>query len=183
MTAITVIEALLDGKLGIQTRMSEASVHLPPRGTVWIASFTGPTPGERVWRSTGLRNRTQALALARKFEFEARQQRMAFGHRLKKPSVRVRPGRDLGAAGPFTQKEVAQILNMSERGVREIERRAFAKLRRDPLLRRIWQQHLAGELDENTRRLTAAEIAALFALTQSPSEVRVIQKVLRTIRS
>ncbi len=40
------------------------------------------------------------------------------------------------------------VLKMSERGVREVERRAFKKLRDHPLLKQIWRQYLAGGLDE-----------------------------------
>jgi hypothetical protein len=72
---------------------------------------------------------------------------------------------------------------MSERGVREVERRAFEKLRNHPLLKEIWRQHLAGDLDEQApQRLTRAEIQALFALVRTPDEQAVIRKVLRLIR-
>jgi len=181
MTASRIVKVLLDQQPGIQIPVNEATVHL--RGTVWVASFTGPTPGERVWKSTKLKDRQQALGLAKQWEAQARQERRASGHLFRKPIVRVRHPKSGRVAGQFTQREVAQILGMSERGVREVERRAFSKLRRHPLLKKIWQQHLTGELDENTRRLTPAEITALFALTKSRSEVRLIQKLLFTMRS
>jgi hypothetical protein len=45
----------------------------------------------------------------------------------------------------FTQKQVALALGMSERGVREAERRALEKLRHHPLLQHIWQQYQRGQ--------------------------------------
>jgi 5'-deoxynucleotidase YfbR-like HD superfamily hydrolase len=70
---------------------------------------------------------------------------------------------------------------MTERGVREVERRAIQKLRSDPLLRHIWREYLAGQLDEQQLTLTSDEIGALFNLARTPAERHVIQKVLRLI--
>jgi len=72
---------------------------------------------------------------------------------------------------------------MSERGVREVERRAFEKLRNHPLLRQFWQQHPTGEVDEDDVRLTPVEIAALVALVQTPTEQHLVQKVLRLVQN
>ena len=66
MTPRRIVDFLLDQPL------HEASVRLPPRGTRWIAVFTGPVPGQQVWRSTGLRDRHAALALAKEWEAAAR---------------------------------------------------------------------------------------------------------------
>ena len=75
------------------------------------------------------------------------------------------------------------VLKMSERGVREVERRAFKKLRNHPLLREIWRQYLAGDLEEQAMEpLTRAEIEALFALARTPAERAAIGKVLRLIQ-
>lgn len=75
------------------------------------------------------------------------------------------------------------LLHMSERGVREVERRAFKKLSQHPLLKEIWRQHLAGDLDEQApQRLTQAEIQSLFALARTPDEQAVVRKVLRLVR-
>jgi hypothetical protein len=157
----------------------EASVHLPPRSRVWVASFTGPEPGKQVWRSTGLTDRSMAQLLANKWESEARQQRTAW-QGFKKPTIRIR---QVSPTGQLTQKEVAMVLKMSERGVREVERRAFKKLRDHPLLKEIWRQYLSGDLDEQaTEPLTPAEIEALFALVRTPAEHAVIRKVLRHIQ-
>ncbi|MHB8519952.1 MAG: DUF5956 family protein [Limisphaerales bacterium] len=59
MTPRRIVDLLLDQCL------CEATVCRPPRGTRWIASFTGAVPGHQVWRSTGLRDRDAALALAK----------------------------------------------------------------------------------------------------------------------
>jgi hypothetical protein len=178
MNALNIVALLLDEQAEVEIPVAEASVHRPTRGKVWIAAFTGATPGQQVWRSTGLTDRVQALALARRWEAEAQQQRTAFGHLFKKPTVRVRQGRQRGPGEQLTQKEVAALLGMSERGVREVERRAFEKLRKHPLLQQLWQQHLTGDLDEDALQLTPAEIAALFALAQTPTEQNLVQKVL-----
>src|SRR5439155_35193 len=112
----------------------------------------------------------------------ARVHRFSLGRSLRKPILRARrqqPGTT--PSGMLTQKQVAQLLNMSERGVREIERRAFQKLRQHPMLRQVWQQYLVGELDEHQPILTAEEIQALFTVARTPEERDLIQKVLRLI--
>jgi len=146
MTASQIVEILLNDTVEAKTSFSEATVHLPARGTVWIATFTGAEPGQQVWRSTGLRDRQKALALARSWESQAREQRRASGYLPRKPTIHVR--RQDRAGEHMTQREVARVLGMSVRGVREVERRAFRKLRNHPLLRQAWQQHLAGDLEE-----------------------------------
>ena len=183
MSAAHIVAILLGENVGVETVVAEASVHRPHRSNIWVATFTGPTPGEQVWRSTGLKDRMQALALARQWEAEARQQRAEFGHRFKKPTVRVRRREHRDPGEPLTQREVASLLGMSVRGVREVERRAFQKLPNHPLLREIWQQHLTGEVDEDALQLTPAEIAALLALAQNPSECQLVRKVLRLVQS
>src|SRR2546426_203837 len=98
----------------------------------------------------------------------------------RKASIHVR--RSLfSEPGELSQKEVAMILNISERAVREIERRAFAKLRSHPLLKKIWQEY-SSEVDENDLRLTPAEIEAIFCLAKSPSEHEALDKLLRLIQ-
>lgn len=52
---------------------------------------------------------------------------------------------------------------MSERAVRETERRAPQKLARNIALRRLRQQHLTGELGD-ALNLTGGDIGALFGL-------------------
>jgi hypothetical protein len=71
------------------------------------------------------------------------------------------------------------LLNLSERGVREIERRAFRKLRAHPALREVWQLFQAGELGEAGAQLSSVEIAALFRLARTSEERQLLRKVLR----
>ena len=75
-----------------------------------------------------------------------------------------------------------QLLGMSERGVREVERRAFQKLRNHPLLRQVWQQYLAGELDEHQPVLSSEEIEALLNVARTSEELALIQKVVRLLQ-
>jgi len=176
--ASTIVNHLLDEEPLADATICEASVHLPRRSSVWVATFTGPSGG-RIWKSTGMTDREQALALAKHWEAEARAQRVSLGRPLRKTILRVsgeKPG-----TGLLTQRQVAQLLNMSERGVREVERRAFQKLRQHPLLREVWQQYLIGELDEHQPILTSEEIQALFAVAHTPEERDLIRKVLRLI--
>jgi len=182
-TGKDIVRFLLADEFLAEASIVEASVHLPRRSRVWVAAFTGPSGGQ-VWRSTGLTDRAQALALAKQWEAEARAQRFSLGRTLRKPILRVRrqaPGTT--PSGPLTQKEVALLLNLSERGVREIERRAFEKLRQHPLLRQVWQQYLDGELDEQQFVLTRQELKALFNVARTPEEWCLLEKVLHLIQS
>lgn len=175
--AATIVNALLaDGQL------AEASVHRPKRGSIWIASFTGPAGGQ-VWKSTGSTDRNQALLVAKRWEAQARAERLRLGRPPRKPILRARrqePGTT--RSGPLTQLEVAALLGMSERAVREIERRALEKIKSHPALRQVWQKYLAGELDEQALVLTAEEVAALFGLAHTPEERHLIRKILRVVQ-
>jgi hypothetical protein len=176
-TAASIVSALLG-----EEPLAEATVHLPRRGRIWVASFTGPSGGQ-IWKSTGITDREQALLVAKRWEAEARAQRLSVGRTRRKPIWRVRRQQPGSApSGLLTQKEVALLLNMSERGVREVERRALQKLRSHPLLRQAWQEYLIGELDEAELVLTRQEIEALFAVAHTPEERGLIQKVLRLIQ-
>ena len=174
----TIVEWLLaKDEIYQNTAILEASVHRPRRGRVLVATFSGPTGGQ-VWRSTGLTNREQAQLVARRWEAEARAQRDQLGGRTAKPTLPARPPEPALRRGLITQREVAVLLNMSERGVREVERRAFCKLRNHPLLRQVWRQFLAGELDERRLGLTREEIVALFAVARTSEERRLIQNLV-----
>lgn len=141
-----IVRILLGEEPVAESRLSEASVHRSKRSRVWQAAFTASTGGQ-TWRSTGLTNRDQALLVAKKWEAEARTERARLGGAVQKPVWRVcRPASDTGLR-PLTQREVAARMGMSERAVREAERRALQKLRQDPLMRQIWNQFLTGELD------------------------------------
>lgn len=146
--------------------MSEASVHLPKRSRVWQAVFTGPEGGQ-VWRSTGLTDREQALLVAKQWEREARAEHAKLGRSPRRPAMCVRRTTPLTGTGPLTQREVAMLLNISERAVKAIERRAIQKLRNHPMLREVWQQFLSGELDEDQLILTSEEVEALFHLART----------------
>src|SRR3954468_16066686 len=116
MHANQIVDHLLElvDELPFGWRLLEASVYLPPRSSKWIAVFTGIESGKQIRRSTGLSDHQAALLLARKWERETREER-ARSKPLKKPIIRA------GSEGPgvLSQKEVAEILGMSERGVRE----------------------------------------------------------------
>jgi hypothetical protein len=158
----------------------EASVHRSRGSQIFAATFTGPEGGQ-VWRTTGLTDHDQALVLARHWEAEARAQRNSLGRTPSKPGTRVRHSQT-GTRIGFSQKEVAQILNLTERGVRAIERRALRKLFNHPRLKEIWNLFLSGELDEDSWALDPAEIAALFDLARTPEELRLIEKVLSIVQ-
>ena len=154
---------------------------MPKRSRVWQAVFTGPEGGQ-VWRSTGLTNREQALLVAKKWEREARAERVKFGQSPRRPAMRVRRTTPFTGTGPLTQREVAVLLNISERAVKAIERRAIQKLSNHPVLRKVWQQFLSGELDEDHPILTSEEFEALFHLARTMEERLTLQKVLHLIR-
>jgi hypothetical protein len=164
-------------------RLVEVSIHLPRRGTRWVAAFRDEN-GRQVWRSTGLREREPALALGRRWEAEAKGKRAGQGTVAPKLSLRVRPGGAEREHGCLSQREVATIMRISERAVREIERRAFDKLRRHPALVSLWREWNTGELDETAsparraQALSREEVAAVFSLARTPAERQVIQKLL-----
>jgi hypothetical protein len=164
-------------------RLVEVSVHLPSRGTRWIAAFRDAT-GRRVWRTTGMRDRKAALALGQQWEQEEKHKRAAQGALPRKPTVRVRRGSAEYEVGLLSQVEVAAFMHISERAVRDIERRAFDKIRRHPGLRAFWSEWLTGEVEEAASQaladwaLTRAEIDAVYALARTPEERQALSKLL-----
>src|SRR5437870_5709247 len=163
--------------------LAEAAVRRPPRSRRWVAVYTGVEPGKQVWRSTGLTGRSAALALARRWEAQARIQRAASGALTRKPTIRVRHGSAEAASGLLNQEEVAALLGISVRAVREIERRAFEKLRRHPALHRFWREYATGNVEESAgcQDLSRFEINALFRLARTALERRALRKVLAVI--
>lgn len=163
-----------NGKLQPSDLLGEASVRLPPRSTRWVAAFTGPVPGKQVQRSTGLTDRNAALALAQKWERQAKAQRLARKKEYPgKPSIRARSGEGL------TQHEVAALLKISVRAVRGIEMRAFEKLKRHPKLQQFWKEY--GGIGESAIVLSAQEISALFFLAETPLELIALRKTFMLI--
>jgi hypothetical protein len=73
---------------------------------------------------------------------------------------------------------------MSERAVRETERRAFDKLRRHPALKIFWREWQTGEIKETTLRmskpwtLSRGEVAAVYALAGTLVERQALRKLL-----
>ncbi len=170
-----------DGPVNIEA-LVEASIHLPRRGSLWVAAFREET-GRQAWRSTGLRDRQSALALAQECEAEAKRKRESQPAEPPKPTIRVGPGSAERELGLLSQKEVAAIMRISERAVREIERQPFNKLRRHPALRDFWREWTAGDIKEADSdgpanwALSRAEIAALYALAWTPAERHVLRKL------
>ena len=184
MNGSDIVEILIQAEEPLCARdLIEASVHLPKRGSRYVAAYRGET-GRRVWRTTGLRNRAAALAQARKWEIEAQRKRASQGPVPRKPTIRVRAGSGERELGLLTQKEVAMILKISERAVRQIELRAFEKLRQHPVLKEFWQEYQTGEIKEadlpqfNRCVLSRAEIAALYSLAYSAAERHALTKLL-----
>jgi hypothetical protein len=105
--------------------------------------------GKQVWKSTGLTNKRQALLVARRWEARAPQERMR--SQTSKPIVPA------GGYG-FSQKEIGLLLKISERVVRQIERQAIEKIKRDPHLYQVWRAYLAGELEEAQTALSPGEV-------------------------
>jgi hypothetical protein len=176
-----------DGPVCVRSLL-DASVHLPRRSSRWVAAFRDET-GRQVWRTTGLREKGAALALAQEWEATAKRKREAHGALPGQPVVRVRPGSAERQLGLLTQREVAMILKISERSVREIERRAFDKLRRHPALRDFWREYQTGEVEESSLPATGPwvlsrdEIAAVNGLARTPEERVALRKVLALTQS
>ncbi len=115
---------ILDFESGIPPDdLLEVVVRKPPRSGFYLAVYTGPNGGQ-VARSTGLRDREAALALALRWERAARVERET--QRAAGGQVRRRTRGD----ALMTQDQVARIMGLSTRGVRSIEARALRKLRR-----------------------------------------------------
>jgi hypothetical protein len=173
-----------DGRVSARS-LVEVSLHLPRRGTRWVASFRDET-GRQVWRSTGLRSRRAALAMAQEWERDTKRKRAAQGAAPRKPIMRVRPGSGERELGLLTQREVGLIMKISTRTVREIERRAFDKIRRHPALRDFWREWTTGDIKETAsvrRALSRAEIDAVYALARTPIERRALRKLFALIQT
>jgi DNA-binding CsgD family transcriptional regulator len=179
-----IVEILIETDGPVDARsLVEVSVHLPARGSRWVAAFRDET-GRQVWRTTGLRDREPALVLAKRWEGEAKRRQAAQPAVPPRLTIRVRPGSAEKEQGCLSQREVAAILRISERAVREIERRAFDKLRRHPALRDSWREWLTGEIEEAASQVLAdwtlsrAEITAVNGLARTSEERQALRKLL-----
>ena len=72
MKASQIVTELLGEDHWVQQILGEATVHLPTRGKIWVASFYGPK-GQQ-WKSTGSTDKTTALRIAQALEAAARAQ-------------------------------------------------------------------------------------------------------------
>ena len=154
--------------------MCEATVRLPPRSHRWVAVYTGFEPGTQITRSTGLTDRSAALAQAQEWEVQANAER---SRRKAEGTCGIGPLARQDAY--LTQAEIAAILGISERAVRAIERRALHKLRQHPLLREVWAEFSDRySVEEGSIDLEPEEIGALFGLARTDFERRVLLKVL-----
>jgi hypothetical protein len=147
--AADLVAALLDTNgPGSARQIIEACVRLPARGHRWIAVFSGPKPDTQIWRSTGLTDYGEALRVAKRWEAQARAERLANQAVARPPSLRVRAQRwrQAGAPGPRTQAEVADLLQLNVRTIRKIERQALNKLFRNPEVQQLWREYQQGQL-------------------------------------
>jgi hypothetical protein len=178
-------------------QLIEASVRLPERGSIWIATFTGSKPGTQEWRTTGLRDYYAALELAQRWEREAKKEREARKSLAKPPVHRVAGGTTTSPGEspenivrPLSQLEVARILKMSERAVRQTEKRALAKLRANPTFRKFVEEYFGRCLGEHLPpmpmpvaavALNPSDIQALLGLARNEFERGLMLRVLRLI--
>ncbi len=102
-------------------------------------------------KSTRTEDPAAALVNAQELEATACAERARVG-RAGQPQ-RLRNCQSPGNTGAgLTQREVAQLLGMTERGVRAVEKRALRKFRQHPLLRELWDDYSRGELTEHAGR-------------------------------
>jgi hypothetical protein len=185
MNAEALVDCVLDSNQPFSSRelieLLEASVHLPARGTIYMAAYRDEF-GQPVQRSTRTRDRLAAQAIADEWEAAAKRKRAALGPQPKKPTVRVRRGGPEHQAGLRTQAEVAATMHIGERAVRALERSAFLKLRNHPQLRELWREWLG--IDEGTNPasgawdLTPSEIRALLDLAADRFERQALKKLI-----
>jgi hypothetical protein len=164
----------------------EASIHLSTRGKTFNASYRDAS-GRQVWRTTRLRDPEQALKLAQAWEAAEQQKRAAQRHPSGKEKEPASPGRLTSGCG-FSEAEVAAILHVSQRTVRQDLKRAFAKLRQNPALRELWREWTGGEVEEALQavsthgNLSPREIALVLSAARTPLEWRALRKLLALAR-
>ncbi|HLH54216.1 MAG TPA: sigma factor-like helix-turn-helix DNA-binding protein [Verrucomicrobiae bacterium] len=158
--------------------LGEASVHRSHRSKIFTAAFTGPFGGT-IWRTTGTPDRLTAMRKARYWEKQARIQRAKLGSDAKKLPLRA----DLIKGEGLTQEQVARVLRMSIRGVRQVERRALLKLKNHPAIRQLWREYSTGSLDEGSWNLSNEEIKALFDLCINAEELYLVQQIVHVVQA
>jgi hypothetical protein len=178
MTRWEFVRQLLDDRDWVPSIIGEASVALPKRGSIWIASYTGPRG--QVTRSTGSRDKITALRIAKEFEASARAERARLANAGKQRRLRLRLMR--GGSSGLTQREVAAVLGLSTRAVRAIEKRAFWKLAQHPALQQLWRKYRTGELNEEALHLSRSELEALWGLVRTGEEAQALLKVLQQVQ-
>jgi hypothetical protein len=175
MAAIEIVEILLSSAAALSAKaLIESSVHLPKRGTRWIATYRDGS-GRQFWKSTGQTDQRAALIVAQKLEREARRAQAEQGYPMP-------PGSGRSSVGQFTQKEIALVMGLSVRAVREIEKRALRKLRQHPAVRARLREWIdEGVTSTVDVELTDAEIAAVYGLAQTPDELRAVDKLMALV--
>ncbi len=128
-----VVGVLLEEAPPPKLLLSEATVHRPRRGKIFVATFWGPN-GKQVWKTTGSTNRREALRLAQSWERQARLKRSK-----KAPHAQV-----FRLPAIRTQQEVAELMKLSVRSVAQAEKDALDRLRHDPELLQLWAEYRAG---------------------------------------
>jgi Sigma-70, region 4 len=79
----------------------------------------------------------------------------------------------------FTQREIALLMGLSERAVREIEKRALRKLRQHPAMRGLWREWIGeGATSTADLKLTDAEVAAGYGLAWTRAERWAMDKMM-----
>jgi DNA-binding NarL/FixJ family response regulator len=184
MTIQKLVQILLESDLPLSAQgLIEASVHLPKRGSIFMASFRDEH-GRQVQRTTHQRDRAAAQAVADNLEADAREKRLAMPWiNPGKPRIRVRRRSAERLLGLLSHAEIAAALGLSERTIRKIEAEALRKLFLHPELRTFWREYITGEVDESNVQahpwlLTQSEMGALFALARTSLERRALTKIL-----
>jgi hypothetical protein len=185
MTIQKIIQILLESDLPLSAQgLIEASVHLPKRGTIFMAAFRDEH-GHQVQQTTHQRDRAAAQAVADELEAVAKQRRLAMSMaKPGKPRIRVRRGSAERLLGLLSHAEIAALMGLSERTIRKIEADALRKLFSHPELRAFWREHMTGGVDESDFEgqlpwiLAQSAIGALFTLTTTSLERRALTKLL-----
>ncbi len=131
--ASCLVTLLLEELAPLKPFLPEATVHLPARGKIFVAAFWGPD-GKQVWRSTGSKNRREALRIAQSWERQAR-----IGRSKKAPHAPV-----FRLPAIRTQQQVAELMKLSVRSVAQAEKEALDRLRHNPELLQLWAEYRGG---------------------------------------